>query len=68
MWRNCLTEMEFSQAEIDATFDAMDGQALLIVPTDRGFKIMLGTRERAQQMAEGLDVETGEVQPGVTIN
>lgn len=68
MWRNNISELDFSQAEIEATFDAINGMSLLVIPTDRGYKIMLGTREMAEKMAEGLDVETGEVAPGTTLN
>lgn len=67
MWRNNLTEMDFSEAEITAAFDAILGQALLIIPTENGYKIMLGSREHAEKLAEGLNVETGEVDSGVTL-
>lgn len=68
MWKNNLTEMDFSEAEITAAFDAITGQSLLIIPTANGYKIMIGSREMAEKMAEGLDVETGGVNPGVTLN
>lgn len=67
MWRNNLTEMDFSEAEITAAFDAILGQSLLIVPTQEGYKVLISTREHAEKLAEGLNLDTGEVDKGVTL-
>lgn len=68
MWRNGVTELDFAQSEVIAAFDSIVGMSLLIVPTDRGHKIMIGTREQAELMSQGLNVETGAVDPGATLN
>lgn len=68
MWRHGITELEFSEGEVTAAFDAIMGQSLLIIPTENGYRIKIDTRENAEMMAEGLNVETGELDAGVTIN
>lgn len=68
MWRHGITELEFSEGEVTAAFDAMEGQSILIVPTQAGHKILIGSREMAEKLSEGLDLETGEIDAGVTIN
>lgn len=68
MWKLGLSELNLSEAEITAAFDAIMGQSLLIIPTENGYRIKIDTRENAEMMAEGLNVETGELDAGVTIN
>lgn len=68
MWRQGLDQLDISEAEITAAFDAIEGQSLLIIPTQTGYRIKIDSRANAEMMAEGLDVETGEVDKGVTIN
>lgn len=68
MWKLGLDELNITDAEITAAFDAINGQSLLIIPTENGYRIKIDTRANAEMMAEGLDLETGALDAGVTIN
>lgn len=68
MWKMGVDELNISEAEIAAAFDAINGQSLLIIPTENGYRIKIDTRANAEMMAQGLDVETGIPDAGVTLN